>query len=478
MKKYQFLLLPVLVLIMAACQDPNNPDPVPAGTSFPRKHLIDHFTGETCPNCPPAMKSIQALVDKNPDKYIWVSHHCGYYEDEYTVKASKSLLKMFPEYATKGATYAPAMAIDRTKRRVGGTNSYVFSPLYLDDNAVPLKDADTSLVQVLIDHTYDAATRELKVAVHGQTLDPEATGYKVTVLIKESNLIGKQADQYYSWAGWDEFRHVKTVRAFLTTNDWGDEVSVTVSGKTRSYALDTITYKIPAKWDDTNCTIVAYVTPNSTTDYTVLNAEQVALVKGTKGGEQYIYEGIKAVAVPDDYPEEGAPLSTIEFTACKVNTQYLASNGLVSIVLQAPDTKVNAGGYASYPYMQLYVFTQTANLADGTYPFVQDQDKYDYGMVVAGYKDEENFEIGGSMLYYVYNYSGGLYPMAQWLLVTGELVVNNGNYTITATTLNGSNFTATYNGSAASAPARNTEEIPTLWKIEKKDVCLSTNIVL
>lgn len=75
------------------------------------------------------------------------------------------------------------------------------------------------------------------------------------------------------------------------------------------------------------------------------------------------------------------------------------------------------------------------------------------------------------MLYYVFSQSGNLYPMQQWLLDSGELVVDNGNYSITATTRNGSPFTGTYTV-PVTAPARNVEAIPTLWKREKMGVCL------
>lgn len=476
MKKFYFVLIAVFALLMVGCKERNtpttdnpgeqpDPEPVVVPTSFARKQLIDHFTGEACPQCPPAMNSIQKLVDDNPGKYIWISHHYGYKNDEYTITESRTI-------GTKlGVEGAPMMSINRTKRSVKGTKAYCCHPGYLDDGMVPLKDADTSLVQVLIDHSFDAATRQLMVCVHGLTVDASATGYKVSVLVKESNLIGPQQDVYFSWEGWTEFRHVNTVRDFLT-NALGDAVTVTEAEGVRSYTTDTLTFTVPQAWNENNCMVVAYVTSSTATDYTVLNAEQVALVDGTDGGEQYIYEGITPVPVSETYPEEGAPLQNIAFTNASVNTQNLSTGGYVILTLQAPNIKVSASGYSCYPYLQLYVFTRTATL-EGTYPVVG-VDAYDYGAVAGGYRNDEEFELGGSMLYYVYNYSGSLYPMAQWLVSGGELVVGaDGSYTLNATTLNGSTFTATYSKTVA-APARNcAEEIPMLWKrAEKYGVCL------
>ena len=36
-------------------------------TSFPRKHLIEHFTGEACGYCPYGMESIEEYVTNHPN---------------------------------------------------------------------------------------------------------------------------------------------------------------------------------------------------------------------------------------------------------------------------------------------------------------------------------------------------------------------------------------------------------------------------
>lgn len=456
MKKLYFFLLAALTLSLAACHG-NDPDK-PEGGKYPRKHLIEHFTGEECGYCPYGMESIEEFLASTDKNYIWVSHHYGYGTDEYTIAANSTIGKKL------GVQGAPSVVFDRTKRRVDGTSAYSFHPGYLTEKgAVPLNDADSAIANVVIVPSYDAASRELKLTVKGNVLDETIESLRLSVLIKESGMVGKQADYYGSWEGWSEFCHVKTVRAMLS-EPMGDVVEVS-KGK---YSAD-YTFSVPAKWVAENCMIVAYITEDATTVKPIINAEQTPLVEGTKGGEDFKAEGIKAVPVSETYPEEGAPMDNIEFTAIKINTENLASYGCVVVTLQAPNTKVNAGGYSCYPYMQLYVFTKTATLADGTYPIVQG--KYDDGMVAGGYRDDANFELGGSMLYYVFSQSGNLYPMQQWLLDSGELVVDNGNYSITATTRNGSPFTGTYTV-PVTAPARNVEAIPTLWKREKMGVCL------
>lgn len=437
MKKIYFILLAIVAVCMAGCEEPN---PAEKRTSFPRKHLIEHFTGEECGYCPDGMASIQEFLAATNKNYIWVSHHYGYGTDEYTIPANATIGKKL------GIQGAPNVVFDRTKRRVSGTNAYGFHPGYLTEKgAVPLNDADTALANVIIDRTYDAATRELTLTVHGEVLsdDPDLL---LSVLIKESGTVGAQHDYVSSWEGWSEFRHVKTVRTMLTAA-LGDVVEVVKGKYTATY-----TYTLPQKWVADNCAVVAYITSNMTGVQPIINAEQIAVVDGTDGGESLKAEGITMVPVNETYPEEGAPMANIEFTNANINSQYLASNGYVTLTLQAPATKIPVSGYSSYPYLQLFVFTKSAKLAAGTYPVVQDE--YDYGMVAGGYRNDKNFELGGSMLYYVYNQSGSLYPMAQWLVVSGELIVGEeGEYTINATTLNGSTFTGTY-APAVAAPLR------------------------
>lgn len=461
MKKLYFFLLAALTLSFAACQQgggSDDPDK-PVSGKYPRKHLIEHFTGEECGYCPDGMASIEEFLASTKKDYIWVSHHYGYGTDEYSIPANSTIGKKL------GIQSAPNVVFDRTKRRVNGNNAYGFHPGWLveEKGAVPLNDADSAIANVVIESSFDAASRELKLTVKGNVLDETIESLRLSVLIKESGTVGAQLDFYDTWEGWSEFRHVKTVRAMLSAA-MGDIVEVS-KGK---YSAD-YTYSVPAKWVAENCMIVAYITDDATTVQPIINAEQTPLVAGTKGGDDIKSGGIKAVPVPETYPEDGAPIENIAFTQAIINTQNLATNGYVVLAMQAPEISVKVGGYSCYPYIQLFVFSKTSTLENGTYPIVQDN--YEYGMVAGGYKDDAKFELGGSMLYYVYNQSGSLYPFAQWLLCSGELVVDNGNYTINATTLNGSTFTGTYTAVAA-APARNVETFPTLWKREKMGVCL------
>ena len=214
-KGFTVLVLLCATLVVSAQEVPS---------SFPRKYLIEHFTGDQCGYCPYGMYSIMeyaAYYTTTP--CIWVSHHYGYNTDEYTISESAKIA------STCGVDGAPNMAMNRTK--VMGT-TIAFHPGYLVEDGMAATIANkcdtVAEASVVINHTYNADTRELNVTVSGQVANTTTTAYLLTVLIKENGLIGKQADYYWSWktAGYKEFMHPCVARDLLTVSQLGDTVKV------------------------------------------------------------------------------------------------------------------------------------------------------------------------------------------------------------------------------------------------------------
>ena len=275
MKKIFTVLVLLSATLITSAQE------VPA--SFPRKYLIEHFTGDQCGYCPYGMYSIMEyseLLTTTP--CIWVSHHYGFNQDEYTIPESTKI------GSTCGVQGAPNIAMNRTKV----TGRYIAFPpgdLVKDGMATQIANIcdTTAEASVVINHTYDAATRELNVTVSGQVANTTTTEYLLTVLIKENGLIGKQADYYWSWktSGYKEFMHPCVVRDLLTVSQLGDTVQV----KNQAYSK-TFTYTVSDQWVAENCNVVAYITPLSKKP--VINAEETPLVAGTTGGTEYKPFGI------------------------------------------------------------------------------------------------------------------------------------------------------------------------------------------
>ena len=280
MKKIFTVLVLLGATIVASAQE------VPS--SFPRKYLIEHFTGDQCGFCPYGMYSIMEYSASTTTPCIWVSHHYGYNNDEYTIPESAKI------GSTCGVQGAPNMAMNRTK--VQGT-TIAFHPGYLVEDGMAEIIADkcdtTAEASVVIEHTYNADTRELNVTVSGQVANTEVTEYLLTVLIKENGLIGKQADNYWSWktAGYKEFMHPCVVRDLLTVSQLGDTVKV----ENQAYSK-TFTYTVSEKWVAENCNVVAYITPLSKKP--VINAEETPLVAGSTGGTEYQPFGITEIKEP------------------------------------------------------------------------------------------------------------------------------------------------------------------------------------
>ena len=294
MKKIFTVLVLLCATLAASAQE------VPS--SFPRKYLIEHFTGDQCGYCPYGMYSIVEYTQQTSTPCIWVSHHYGYNNDEYTISESSKI------GSACGVQGAPNMAMNRTK--VMGT-TVAFHPGYLVEDGmaetIANKCATTAEASVVIKHTYNAETHELNVTVSGQVANTTTTEYLLTVLIKENGLIGKQADYYWSWktSGYKEFMHPCVVRDVLNASPYGDTVKV----ENQAYSK-TLTYTIPEKWVAENCFVVAYITPLSKKP--VINAEETPLVAGTTGGAEYQPFGITENKEPTN-------ASKLSFDALELN---------------------------------------------------------------------------------------------------------------------------------------------------------------
>ena len=412
MKKI-FIAFLLLAAVSMSAQD------VP--TSFPRKYLIEHFTGDQCGYCPYGMYSIMEYRDYiSATPCIWVSHHYGYNEDEYTIPESAKIA------STCGVDGAPNMAMNRTK--VYGTK-IAFHPGYLTEDGmaetIASKCPATAEASVVIDHTYNAETRELNVTVSGQVANTTTTEYLLTVLIKENGLIGKQADYYWSWKtnGYKEFMHPCVVRDLLTVSQLGDTVKV----ENQAYSK-TFTYTVSEKWVAENCFVVAYITPLAKKP--IINAEETPLVAGTTGGAEYQPFGITESKEPTN-------ASKLKFDAVELSKP---SDDKLEIKLVASSSTRSD----MYGPLKMVV-TLEFNTLDSIIP----TDTLDYvvgneiNTFSAGTVDLVAQEFGGSrMQYYM---SADMETLCHtWRIKSGKFLVDeNGGFLTTGNLYNGKYFSIT-----------------------------------
>ena len=389
-------------------------------TSFPRKFLIEHFTGTWCAYCPYGMMSIDYAVQMSETPYVWVSHHL---DDNYSIDGGYNI---FSIAATNGI---PAMMLNRSNQSQG----FSFHPGYLPE--MTITDATTAEASVEIEHTYNAETRQLDITVSGQVANTTTTSYLLTVLIKENGIISNQSDAYFAWgSSWKEFIHPRISRAFLSAAT-GDRVNVTNQAYSKTY-----TYTLNEKWVPENCCVVAYITP--TTKKPVINAEQTAIVAGTTGGEHFYPLGITP---------NGAPNNTdkIVFDSIVVNKKeadklevYLFSKTLVN--------------HAQYGYLKpmlaLEINTTSDALPVDTLDILAGNIE---NSITAGYFDMGTMSYRGSCYHYVDPVAlqaGVIDRYFTWRLNKGKLAIDaQGNILTAGNFYNGKHFTMRYNAPANTA---------------------------
>lgn len=384
-------------------------------SSFPRKFLLEHFTGSACGQCPEGMEAIKTFLATQNIPYIWVSHHYGYNTDEYTISESERIGKSI------GVSGAPNVSINRTKQ----VGSLAFTPVYLIHPSVTIVDDTVAEASVVINHSYDEVSREAIITVSGQVADAAVGEYLLTVLIKENRLVGKQADNSYSMnaSPWLEYMHARTIRD-VVTSVFGDTISVV----NQAYS-HTVNYTINESWEADNCCIVAYLTPLGRKP--IINAEQAPLVKGTTGGEEFLPYGITESAKPKK-----------ELSMDSIFTSKVSENVLE--VLLFDDATIRANTVVK-PVIRLYVNTEADELVAGTYPIQSDEAM---GSITAGYRVDEQTGFGGSVLTYVtlpILMQGLITPAHIWRIVDGEMIVDEyGNIALDFTTYNKTDVKVTY----------------------------------
>ena len=432
-------------LALTACDSKDEPKPQPVPEpeiipdSFPKKHLIEEFTGQTCGYCPYGMDCIHDFMT-NDTNFILVLHHYGYSQDHFTIAGSKTITNALK------VNGAPTMTINRAKTSYMEEgikrSATTFHPGYLT-SVDKSQFEQTTYASVNIQNTYNPSSRELKVTVSGALCKQDYPLLNLTVMVKESGMIDTQADYYYSFEGWKEFRHANAVRAILT-NAKGDELLV---DSTRHYKAE-YTLTLENAWVPENCMVVAFLSEEF---QPVVQAAQKPVVAGSKGGADIRHGGITPVPVPDYYPEPSATASPQDFSAKEreilaVSYAYsdsYPSEGLVLWTIQAFNTSysVAVAQTPCIPFVQLYLvmpYEDNPALPTGTFQINASEEP---NTVIAGTRDDEEAQIYGSQFYFTdksYFAQGYLNPQAQWLIHSGSMTINKDGWTIDGTTFNGS----------------------------------------
>lgn len=208
--------------------------------------LIEQFTGQGCSNCPAGAaaikKSISELAD--PSKVCWVAHHTYMGGDVFTVDGNMDVNQAL------GITQWPMCNVNRKEVEYEpGNVKLIWHPAAMTSSLLASLLPTPADATMELTREFNAETRELKVAVKGQSLKDVAY---ITVLVNQDNMLARQS------GATGDYNHTSP-RKFLTAGT-GDKLTLDAEG---NYSVE-YTYTIPEKVGSFDCVledmeVVAYV---------------------------------------------------------------------------------------------------------------------------------------------------------------------------------------------------------------------------
>lgn len=248
-------------------------------TTTQRTVVMEHFTTARCPQCPGGHQRIEAAVQGQEDRVVWIAHHVGYYTDNMTINESNQMLSF---YNNGGSTFAPAWMLDRNYDNVDDKTQYPGPAFFPDNNAREvLTNAinQPAFATVSISNmTYDPQSRQLSVTVSGEFLQSISfDSPRLSLYIMQDGIMASQSGAN----GLYEHNHV--IRACIS-DVWGDtdpfESTNPAAGDTYT---KTYTYTLPTSFTANHCWLGAFVSNYSS------NVMNCAILNGAKTG--YLMEG-------------------------------------------------------------------------------------------------------------------------------------------------------------------------------------------
>ena len=179
------------------------------------------------------------MIEANPGKICVVNYHCySDLSDHYRTTIGENLYKSL-------GTAIPDAMFNR-RENTGGTST-AGNCLTPYANRIMALDACANIAARA---TIDKSTRKLTVEVKiYYTANSTASTNKLNIALIQDNIMGYQASAGANpgQVVGNQYRHMEVFRDFVTTGQWGLEISPTTEGSTIS---KTVNYNIPESYTD------------------------------------------------------------------------------------------------------------------------------------------------------------------------------------------------------------------------------------
>lgn len=230
--------------------------------------LIEQFTGQSCPNCPPGAANLKAAIEAtgHPEYFVWVAHHDGYVADDFTLAESSTITDAL------GVRGAPSISVNRTS--VAG-QGLVWHPGYV--TAVNLLGCYATPAKATLEFNHTLVGDSITVNVSGTTAESAA---KVSVILIQSGITAKQSGANSNYV------HNNAPCLFLTPAK-GQDLTIGEGGAFSA----TLNGKIPATfgkgnfntvYSDIEVVVFVHGDIKSSANRNVFNADKKPLLEGNE----------------------------------------------------------------------------------------------------------------------------------------------------------------------------------------------------
>ena len=218
--------------------------------------LIEEFTGVKCPNCPDGHNIVATIQNANPSRVIAIGYYpFGQAQTEPLKDLTKADFRIADatELSTLlgGIQFLPIAAVDR--KMFGGA---ILTARTLWSSNVQARLSVATPINMQLSVSYDDASREAIIKTTLKYTSALSTKHNISLAIYENNLVDAQEYPTYIDSSYT-FKHV--LRDVITPVG-GASVLDSLTTKVAGLVFEkTILYTLPAKWNPSNCKIVAFV---------------------------------------------------------------------------------------------------------------------------------------------------------------------------------------------------------------------------